>query len=80
MTNIESSATILSFILSLIDQIRAILLINNGGQEGLVSSHRRAINSRSTNCSSFFIHKIFYSSYPPISASVSLFTTSRNST
>lgn len=58
MKIIESSATVLSFILSLIDQIKSIRPINNGGKAGTTPSHRRAINYRATYCSSFLFIKI----------------------
>lgn len=58
MTIVESNATVLSFIISLVDQIKPITPTNTGDGGMTNYSHRRATNLRTALVSSFFFYKI----------------------
>lgn len=57
MTIVESNATVLSFIISLVDQIKPITPTNTGDGGMTNYSHRRATNLRTALVSSFFFTK-----------------------
>ncbi|WP_341784808.1 hypothetical protein V7A37_06065 [Lactococcus petauri] len=69
MTIVESNATVLSFIISLVDQIKPITPTNTGDGGMTNYSHRRATNLRTALVSSFFLQNIksLHSSSPAIS-------------